>query len=154
MQDTIERRIDTAKGTFEISTDRARIDVDAVHAYLTRSYWAEGIGRDTVARAISGSLCFGLYDPEGRQAGFARLITDGATFAYLADVYVLEEWRGLALGKALAEAVVSHPVATGARRVLLATADAHSLYARYGFQPLGQPQKIMEIHRPNLYRRG
>lgn len=154
MNEIIESGVETAKGRFAISTDRARIDVDAVHASINRSYWAEGISRDIVARSIEGSLCFGLYDPAGGQAGFARLITDGVTFAYLADVYVLEEWRGLGLGKALTAAVVSHPVAVNARRVLLATADAQSLYAQHGFKPLARPQNMMEISRPDIYRTG
>lgn len=152
MSDIIESSVETARGRFEISTDPSRIDRDAVHAYITRSYWAEGIGRDIVARSIAGSLCFGLYDPAGGQAGFARLITDGVTFAYLADVYVLEDWRGLGLGKALVAAVVAHPVAANARRVLLATADAQSLYANYGFKPLARPGNMMEISRPDIYR--
>lgn len=154
MSDIIEKSVETARGRFAISTDRSRIDVDAVHAYLTRSYWAQGIGRDIVARSIEGSLCFGLYDPAGGQAGFARLITDGVTFAYLADVYVLEDWRGLGLGKALTAAIVSHPVTANARRVLLATADAHTLYAQHGFKLLARPGNMMEISRPDIYRAG
>jgi GNAT superfamily N-acetyltransferase len=154
MVDIIESSVETPKGRFEISTDPARIDVDAVHAFITRSYWAAGIGRAIVARSIAGSLCFGLNDPTGGQAGFARLITDGVTFAYLADVYVLEEWRGLGLGKALTSAIVTHPVAANARRVLLATADAQSLYAQHGFKPLARPGNMMEISRPDIYRAG
>jgi GNAT superfamily N-acetyltransferase len=143
---------ETTRGPYTVSTDTARLDIDAIHAYLTRSYWAEGISRDLVARSIDGSLCFGLYDGS-RQIGFARVITDRATFAYLCDVYVLEERRGLGLGKWLMEAVVSHPALQGLRRFVLVTRDAHGLYAQFGFQPLASPGGYMEIARPGLYRR-
>lgn len=143
---------ETTRGPYTISTDVARLDIDAIHAYLTRSYWAEGIPRDLVARSIEGSLCFGLYGGSG-QIGFARVITDRATFAYLCDVYVLEEHRGAGLGKWLMEAVVSHPALQGLRRFVLATRDAHGLYAKFGFKPLADPGRYMEIRRPRMYRR-
>jgi GNAT superfamily N-acetyltransferase len=143
---------ETTRGPYTISTDVARLDIDAIHAYLTRSYWAEGIPRDLVARSIEGSLCFGLYGGSG-QIGFARVITDRATFAYLCDVYVLEEHRGAGLGKWLMEAVVSHPALQGLRRFVLATRDAHGLYAKFGFKPLADPGRYMEIRRPGMYRR-
>jgi GNAT superfamily N-acetyltransferase len=143
---------ETTRGPYTISTDVARLDIDAIHAYLTRSYWAEGIPRDLVARSIEGSLCFGLYGGSG-QIGFARVITDRATFAYLCDVYVLEEHRGAGLGKWLMEAVVSHPALQGLRRFVLATRDAHGLYAKFGFKPLADPGRSMEIRRPGMYRR-
>ncbi len=146
--------IDTGQGRFEISSDVSRLDIDAVHAFLTRSYWAEGIPRHLVAESISRSLCFGLYDEAGAQAGFARLITDHATFAYLADVYVLDEYRGQGLGKALVEAVTAHPAFTTVRRALLATRDAHGLYLSRGFTPLRAPETFMEISRPGIYRIG
>jgi GNAT superfamily N-acetyltransferase len=144
---TDDIRVPTTRGEFAISTDPGRIDVPAVHAYLTTSYWAEGVDRETVAASVAGSLCFGLYDPAGGQAGFARVITDGATFAYLADVYVAEQHRGLGLGVALVDAVAAHPVLRRVRRVLLATRDAHGLYARHGFSPLARPERFMEITR-------
>jgi GNAT superfamily N-acetyltransferase len=133
-----------------ISSDSNVMDVDAIHAYLTRSYWAEGISRALVAKAVDSSLCFGLFEGE-RQIGFARVITDRATFAYLSDVYVLEDYRCRGLGKWLMEAVVAHPELQGLRRFLLATRDAHGLYSKLAFTPLTHPQYFMEINHPGLY---
>src|SRR5262245_11238257 len=127
------------------------MDLVAVHAYLSRSYWAEGISFDLVARAMRQSLCFGLFHNRG-QVAFARVITDRATFAYLCDVYVLEEHRNRGLATWLMEEVVRSPDLQGLRRFVLATKDAHSLYARFGFQPLARPEIFMEISRPGLYR--
>lgn len=135
---------------YRVSSDPLEIDVDAVHAYLTRSYWAEGIPRELVARSIPGSLCFSLL--HGRaQVGFARVISDRATYAYLCDVYVLEEHRGRGLGKRLIEAVMAHPDLQGLRRFQLLTADAHVLYRQFGFEPAAKPGAHMEISRPGLY---
>jgi GNAT superfamily N-acetyltransferase len=131
------------RGRFAISTDLARLDVDAIHAYLSRSYWAAGRPRDVVARSLAGSLCFGLYEGE-RQVGFARAITDRATYAYLADVYVLEAYRGQGLGESLIETVVSHPDLQGLRRFGLVTSDAHALYRKFGFAELQHPERHME----------
>ncbi|MCQ4163834.1 GNAT family N-acetyltransferase [Tahibacter sp. P2K] len=142
------------RGTYRISTDPARLDLDAVHAYLSRSYWSPGIPRELVAAAVAQSLCFGLYDPRGAQVGFARVVTDQATFAYLCDVYVLEEHRGLALGQALMQQVMADPLFGRVRRSVLVTRDAHSLYRRYGFAGLANAQGYMEINRPGLYQRG
>lgn len=141
---------------WSISTDPRQLDVDAIHAYLSRSYWAEGIPRELVAKSIAGSLCFGLYDGEqnDRQVGFARVITDRATFAYLCDVYVLAEHRGKGLGRMLLGAVVSHPDLQGLRRWSLVTRDAHGLYQQFGFVPLASPERHMEIARPGMYRGG
>ncbi len=139
------------RGQYEITTDPDRIDLDAVHAYLTRSYWAEGISKDLLTKAIAGSLCFSLFDG-GRQVGFARVVTDRATFAYLCDVYVLEEYSGRGLGKWLIEELQSHPDLQGIRRFVLVTRDAHGLYARFGFQPLQNPGGYMEIVRPDIYK--
>jgi GNAT superfamily N-acetyltransferase len=130
----------------EISTDPTRIDIDAVHAYLTRAYWCEGISKDLVAKAIAGSLCFALLDGN-RQIGFARVVTDRATFAYLCDVYVLEEYKGQGLGKRLMQNVQSHPDLQGLRRFVLVTRDAHSLYKQFNFEPLKNPDTYMEIHK-------
>lgn len=138
-------------GKFTISTDPARQDVDAVHTYLTRSYWAQGIAREVVAESMRDSLCFGLFDPEGAQVGFARVVTDRATFAYLCDVYVLEEHRGSGLGKWLVGTVIEHPDLRKVRRFLLATRDAHALYEQYGFKSLQAPERFMEIFRPRIY---
>jgi GNAT superfamily N-acetyltransferase len=139
--------VDTPAGGFTISTDPGRLDLDAIHAELSRTYWAAGVSRETVERSIEHSLCFGMYDPGGRQVGFARLVTDHATFAWLADVYVLDAHRGLGLGKALVAAVVAHPSARAVRRIALRTKDAHGLYARYGFEP-ADPAMVMERPRP------
>ncbi len=136
---------------YEVSTDPGRLDLDAIHAYLSRSYWSPGIPRDTVARAIAGSICFGVYH-RGGQVGFARVVTDRATFAYLADVYVLEDHRGRGLSKRLMHAVMSHAELQGLRRVMLATRDAHGLYAQFGFAGLADPSRLMEIVRPDPYR--
>lgn len=135
---------------YRISTDTDEMDVDAIHAYLSVSYWSPGIPRDVVAKAIAGSLCFGLF-ADRRQVGFARVITDRATFAYLCDVYVLEDHRGRRLGTWLMETVIAHPHLQGLRRFLLATRDAHGLYEKFGFVPLARPEIFMEINRPGLY---
>src|SRR3954469_18388296 len=129
---------------FTVSTDPARVDVDAVHAFLTTAYWCEGIPRQTVARALSRSLCFGLYEGE-RQVGLARVITDAATFAYLCDVYVLPEMRGRGLAKWLIECVMEHPDLQGLRRFSLVTRDAHELYRPFGFTEIQSPGSHMEI---------
>jgi len=144
-----ERR---ANGAYEISTDPARLDVTAIHAYLTRSYWSPGIPREIVERALRHSLCFGVYESSsGAQVGLARVVTDYATFAYLCDVYVLEGHRGHGLGKRLMRELMSHPALTGARRAMLATRDAHGLYAGFGFQEAGAAKNLMEIVRPDIY---
>jgi len=137
--------------TYEISADPARLDLDVIHGYLTRSYWSPGIPRETVERAVANSLCFGIYTTDGAQVGFARLITDKATYAYLADVFVLEEHRGKSLSKRLMETIIAHPQLQGLRRWTLATRDAHELYARYGFTPLANPSRFMERHNPVVY---
>ena len=143
---------DTAQG-YEISTDPARLDIDAMHAFLTRSYWSPGIPRDTVERAARHSLCFGLYEKaSGKQVGLTRVVTDHATFAYLCDVYVLEEHRGHGLGKWLMRTVTAHPCFSGARRVMLGTLDAHGLYRQFGFTDAFGSRKLMEIVRPDIYR--
>ena len=135
-------------GGYEISTDRARLDRELIHRFLRDdSYWARGIPRDVLDRAIDNSLCFGAYH-DGIQIGFARVVTDRAAIAYLADVFVVPAHRGAGVGKALVEAVLEHPELQGLRRFFLGTADAHSLYERYGFRPLANPSRMMEIARP------
>jgi GNAT superfamily N-acetyltransferase len=126
-----------------ISTDASMLDLEVVHAYLSRSYWAAGVPEDVVRRSIENSLCFGVYRGE-EQAGFARVVTDRATFAYLADVFVLEEHRGQGIGKWLVEVILSHPDLQGLRRWMLATRDAHDLYRRYAFTELARPGIFME----------
>ncbi len=140
---------------FIISTDPARLDVAAVHRYLSQeSYWARHIPRETVERAVANSLNFGLYAPDGRQAGFARVVTDRATFAWLCDVFVLPEFRGRGLSKALVGAVLAHPDLQNLRRHLLATFDAHTLYQRFGYEPLDRPDRWLEIKMENPYPAG
>lgn len=141
-----------ARGGYSISTDPARLDVDAVHAFLTTSYWAEGIGRDLVARALDASLCFGLYHGAA-QVGLARVVTDRSTFAYLCDVYVLPAHRGRQLGEWLIETVMSHPDLQGLRRFSLVTRDMQRLYRKFGFAEIAADGRHMEIARPGLYQR-
>jgi GNAT superfamily N-acetyltransferase len=138
------------QGDFSISTDPARIDLDAVHAFLSSSYWAEHIPRELVGRSIENSLCFGIYKGQ-EQVGFARVISDFATYAYIADVYVLEAYRGRDLSKWLMTCIVEHPSLQGLRRWSLATRDAHGLYAKFGFKPLSAPDRWMERANPNVY---
>jgi len=130
-------------GDLLVSTDPSRLDLDAIHGFLSGSYWARGIPRDTVARSIEHSLCFGAYAC-GRQVGFARVITDRATYAYVADVFVLESDRGRGVGKRLMECIVSHPELQGLRRWTLFTRDAHGLYRQYGFGDARYPERLME----------
>jgi GNAT superfamily N-acetyltransferase len=142
--------LEVSRGRFVISTDPARLDVERIHETLTHSYWAQGISRELVERAIEHSLCFGLYDVD-RQIGFARVISDYSTFGYLSDVFVIAEYRGQGLGTWLVETVRSHPMLTGLRRFLLATRDAHSLYRRHAFTALSRPERFMEIFREDAY---
>ena len=142
--------VERKKGKYSISTNPRRLDVDAIHAFLSRSFWAEGIPKKTVAKSIKNSLCFGLF--EGRnQIGFARVVTDRATFAYLCDVYVLEGSRTKGLGKWLIDTVMSHPDLQGLRRFQLVTRDAHGLYKRFGFDTPMHPARHMEIFRHGMY---
>jgi GNAT superfamily N-acetyltransferase len=143
-------KIQVDRPPFSVSTDPDRIDLDLVTGFLARSYWATGISRSIVERAVRGSLCFGIYEGT-RQVGFARVITDAATYAYLADVFVLESHRGRGLAKWLMEVIMAHPELQRLRRFALATRDAHGLYAQYGFGPLGHPERHMEIARPGIY---
>ena len=132
------------RGEYAISTDPARLDIAMIHAYLSGSaYWAMGRPLDVVRRSIDNSLPFGIYKGTA-QIGFARVVTDYATFAWLADVFVLPEFRGQGLGKWLIEVVAGHPRLQGLRRWILATKDAHGLYAQYGFTPLSAPERFME----------
>jgi GNAT superfamily N-acetyltransferase len=137
------------RGDFVISTDTSLLDVPLIHDYLSNhSYWAMGRPLEVVRRSIEGSLCFGLYEGV-HQAGLARVVTDRATFAWLCDVFVLPPYRGRGLSKWLLECVVSYPDLQGVRRFLLATRDAHDLYQRYGFAPLPEPSRFLEIFRPH-----
>jgi GNAT superfamily N-acetyltransferase len=136
---------------YEITTDTARFDLERIWRWLEGSYWATGIPRALVERSLRGSLCFGVFQG-GEQVALARVITDRATFAYLADVFVDEAVRGRGLGRRLIGAILAHPELQGLRRWLLATRDAHSLYAEAGFRPLAHPEWFMEISRPGLYQ--
>jgi GNAT superfamily N-acetyltransferase len=138
------------KGRFSISTNPKRLDIEAIHGFLSRSFWAEQIPKKTVAKSIRNSLCFGLFDRR-KQIGFARVVTDRATFAYLCDVYVLEEYRAKGLGKWLIETVMSHPDLQGLRRFQLVTRDAHGLYKQFGFDAPSSPSRHMEIFRHGMY---
>jgi GNAT superfamily N-acetyltransferase len=139
------------RGELTVSTDTARLDLDVIHRYLSEeSYWARGIPRDILRRAIAGSLCFGVYDCR-TQIAFARVVADHATFAYLCDVFVLESHRGRGLATWLMECIMAHPSLQGLRRFALATRDAHALYRRFGFTPLADPSAYMHIHRPDAY---
>jgi GNAT superfamily N-acetyltransferase len=133
---------------YTISDDPARVDVDAVHRYLSEeSYWAPGVPRDVVERSIAGSLPLGLYAPDGSLAGFARAVTDRAVFAYVADVFVLDPHRGRGLGIWLMEVLIGHPELQGLRRWVLYTEDAHGLYERFGFGESRMPDRYMELTR-------
>jgi GNAT superfamily N-acetyltransferase len=134
-----------SKGDFRISTDKSRLDLGVIHGYLDRSYWAAGRTRETISRSIENSLAFGVYAGD-RQVGFARVITDYATFAWVADVFILEEYQGRGLGKWLMETMLTHPQLQAFRRWVLATKDAHGLYEQFGFTPLMRPERWMERH--------
>ena len=135
------------------STDRARLDIDLIHDFLSReSYWVPGIHRELVELGVANSLCFGVYEGT-RQLGFARVVTDGAGFAYLGDVFVVDAARGRGIGKRLMDFVMAHPQLQRVRRFLLATRDAHGLYARHGFTPLANPDNFMERYDPGALSR-
>jgi len=142
--------MDWQRDGLTISTDPARIDRALVHAFLSGSYWASGIPREIVDRSIENALCFGVYE-ENRQVGFARVISDLATFAYLADVFVLPSHRGRGLAKWLMEAILAHPKLQGLRRWMIVTRDAHGLYRQVGFTELAHPERLMEIVRSEIY---
>jgi GNAT superfamily N-acetyltransferase len=137
---------------YTISDDPARLDLDRVHAFLAQeSYWAKGIPRGLVERTVRHSMTWGVFFEEG-QVGFARVVTDRATFAYLCDVYVDAAHRGIGLSKALVAEILAHPELQGLRRWMLVTADAHTLYEQFGFTAPKHPERYMEIHRPGLYQ--
>jgi len=164
----VERRC----GEFLISTDPTLLDLNVIHGFLTNCYWAKGISLELVARSIQHSLCFGIYDestekpprlgarhgapesrkmPEPVQVGFARVVSDFSTVAYLGDVFVLESHRGRGLSKRLMECIMQHPALQGLRRWILLTRDAHELYSQFGFTPVKSPESYMELHNPGVY---
>jgi N-acetylglutamate synthase-like GNAT family acetyltransferase len=135
---------------YVISSDSALLDIEVIHGFIAQSYWAKGIPKPLIERMISNSLCWGVYY-RAEQIGFARVITDKATFAYLADVFILPEHRGKGLSKALVATILAHPDLQGLRRWMLVTADAQGLYEPFGFRVVPQPARHMEIHRPGMY---
>ena len=138
-------------GQIDITTDKQLLDVELIHHVLVKeSYWARERTLEQIKKAIEHSICFGVYDGE-RQVGFARIVSDRATFAYLGDVFVIQEYQGRGIGKMLMEAIVAHPELQGLRRWVLATRDAHGLYEKYGFTPLKHPERWMELAAPNAY---
>lgn len=142
---------ESTRGDYLISTNPARLDLGVIRDFLARSYWSEDIPVDIVKRSIEGSIAFGVYYRE-KQVGFARVITDGATFAYLADVFILEQYRGQGLAKWLMEFILQHRQLQNLRRFLLVTRDAHDLYRRFGFKELDQSERFMEIAVPRIYK--
>jgi len=139
------------EGDVVISDDKTRLDIASIHAFLAgRSYWAKGVSIEIVERSIRNSLCFGIFKA-GRQIGFARVVTDFSTFAWLADVFIVEDARG-GFGKKLVAAIIAHPRLQGLRRFMLGTRDAHKLYEQYGFAPLEFPERFMEFRHPNSYK--
>jgi GNAT superfamily N-acetyltransferase len=147
--------METTQNNFLISTDKSKLQIDAIHDYLSNhSYWAANIPLEIVERSIANSMAFGVYYQEEntlKQVGFCRVVSDLSTFAYLGDVFILEEYRGKGLSKFLVETVLKHPDLQGLRRWILATLDAHGLYAQYGFEPLDKPQNFMQIKVVNPY---
>jgi GNAT superfamily N-acetyltransferase len=141
------------RGEYLISTDRSKLDLARIHGFLTQSYWAEGIPIDIVQRSLEHSLPFGVYHA-AQQVGFARIVSDYATFAYVGDVFILDEHRGQGLSKWLMQVVAEHPDLQGLRMWLLATRDAHGLYALAGFVPLSAPERFMVKRDPDVYKRG
>lgn len=140
------------KDDFIITTDKKKIDINYVHWFLSHSYWAEAIPPETVQKSIDGSLCFSIVYLN-HQVGFARVITDEATFAYLADVFIDENFRGRGLSKWLVETILAYPGLQGLRRFMLATRDAHGLYSQFGFQPLDHVDRWMHIRNPDVYKK-
>lgn len=137
---------------YRVSSSREEMDFDVIHSYISNTYWAEGIPKETFKKALDNSLCFGVFSSEGKQVGFARMITDQATFAYLADVFVDEAHRGKGLSKWLMQEVHDHPSLQGLRRILLATRDAHSLYQQFGYTSLSSPATFMQKWQPDIYK--
>jgi len=142
--------VNLRRAGYELSDDPGRIYLDATWAFLRTAYWSPGVTRDVVARSIAGSLCLGLYAPGGEQAGFARAVSDWATFAWIADVFVLEPHRGRGLGVWMVESLLSHPRLQDLRLTILATADAHGLYERFGFEPIDGARFMTRRRGPGL----
>lgn len=144
--------LEELRGEYSISTDKSLLDLGVIHGFLNASYWAAGRSVETIRRSIENSLPFGVYKGT-KQVGFARVITDYATFAWIADVFILDEHQGKGLGKWLMEVIIAHPELQGFRRWVLATKDAHELYRKFGFNELRLPERWMERHDPNTQER-
>ncbi len=144
--------ISFTKDRFSISTDRSKLDISVIHGFLSKSYWAEEIPKEIVQKAIDNSLCFGVYNAE-KLVGFARVITDYATFGYLADVFIIDSERGKGLSKWLMECMLLHPQLQGLRNFCLMTQDAHSLYERYGFKNIPKPENFMAKKIEGIYKK-
>jgi GNAT superfamily N-acetyltransferase len=153
MNDTPAAPVAERRGEYEVSSDPARLDLDVVHGFLSTSYWAAGIPMETVRRSVAHSLVFGIHHDADGQVGFARVVSDRATFAYLCDVFVLPAHRGRGLSKWLVEFIHAHPELQGLRRWMLATRDAHDLYRGQGWTPVPSPEMFMQRHFPGLYQR-
>lgn len=148
---TLQKTYEVRKDEFCISTDKNRLDTEVIHHFLAyESYWSEDIPLHVVRKAISNSLCFGVFKGD-EQVGYARVVSDYVTFAWLADVFILENYRGLGLSKWMLEVIMSHPDLQVLRRWMLATRDAHGLYAKYGFVPIAHPERLMENHQPDVF---
>jgi len=137
---------------YKASSDFKDMDLMVIHSFISNSYWAKGIPLKTMEKAINNSLCFGIFTESGDQVAFARMVTDSATFAYLADFFVAKEHRGKGLSKWLMSIIIEYPDLQGIRRMALATSDAHSLYEQFGFKSLSSPESFMELHQPDVYK--
>jgi N-acetylglutamate synthase-like GNAT family acetyltransferase len=138
---------------YRITTDVGDMDLKVTHDFLTNSYWSKGIPLPTLRRAIENSMCFAVLTDQGEQVAFARMVTDRATYAYLADVFVVEARRGKGIAKWLVQSILDHPELQGLRRITLATRDAFGLYEKFGFKPLANPQIFMEVWKPDVYQK-
>ncbi|NRD71720.1 GNAT family N-acetyltransferase [Shewanella sp. VB17] len=136
---------------YRISKDLGEMDIDVIHGFICQSYWAKNMPKSVLQKALAHSLCFGVFTDANEQVGFARMITDRATYAYLADVFILDEYRGLGLSKMLMTDIISHPDLQGLRRMVLATRDAHGLYAQFGFKAVPNPEVLMQVWQPDVY---
>lgn len=141
------------KTEYYISTDKEQLDIVLIHGFLSQSYWSPDIPLETLQRAIENSICFGAFHESGTQVGFARAVSDKATFAYMADVFVLPEFRGKGISNLIMEAYANHPELQGLRRHMLATRDAHGLYRKFGFTAVPNPEILMQKHKPDVYKK-
>ncbi len=138
---------------YKISVEKSDLDFNVIHSFISNTYWAKGMPAETLQKAIDNSICFGVFTEKNEQVGFARVVTDTATFAYLADVFILDAHRGKGLSKWLMQEIVAHPELQNLRRFMLATRDAHSLYEQFSFSALSHPDTFMEKWVPNIYQR-